>query len=127
MELKDLVGQHKLTGVFIGTKKINHYGRQEDVLFITFILDGITYTATEDPDDGYRSAMKNIIISNEKVSNIFPPIEVLAMMEEDRSGRKYDVLKLINIVTGKTILAVGTKDIDDYYPSYVSEWMPENI
>jgi len=122
MELKDLIGKHVLSGVDMSNKSIGMYEDDfEDCQVIDFVLDGKTYTAIEDPEDGYRSCMSEIKESEELVSNTFVGQEVVAKMRDN------DVLELIDINTGKTVLAVGTGNTDDYYPYFVAEFTPENM
>ena len=54
MELQELVGLHKLSGVDMSNEKIKEeWGDSfEDCQVINFILDKKTYTAIEDPSDG---------------------------------------------------------------------------
>jgi len=59
MELKDLAGEHILTGVDFENETIEKYCEA-----VNFILDNETYTAIQDPNDGYRSCMREIINSS---------------------------------------------------------------
>ena len=120
MELTDLVGEHTLTGVDTFFNVGADYWHQ-DASVIRFRLDGVVYVATEDPDDGYRSSLKEIIIQeNDRVTNEFPPVKVVGTM-------KHDILILKNVENGKVVLEVGTDNSDDYYPSFVSYFNPENM
>ncbi len=128
MELKELVGEHVLSGVDMSTKSIQQYGeRYEDCQVINFVLDGKTYTAIEDPEDGYRSCMNEIKESEEPVSNVFEGQRVLAKMRDDDRYETNDVLELVDLQTGKVVLSVGTGNTDDYYPYWVAEFTPENM
>lgn len=123
MELKDLVGLHKLSAVDTGfSEDINGYGPAET---ISFTLDGITYTAMEDPQDGLRSCMSEIAVDKDrKMKNKFKPVKVVGRYVESYSR---DILELIDIQTGETVLEVGTSDYNDYYPCFVSSWRPEGL
>lgn len=129
--LESLVGEHVLDAVDTFTESVKcEYGDYyEDCEIIRFRLDGVVYTAIEDPSDGYRSCMERLFVSGDMpVSNVFPPIRVLARMKEREAyGGEPDVLELIDLVTGKTVMAVGTDNSDDYYPSFVSSFWPENM
>lgn len=59
--LKSLCGIHTLSAVEYG-----HSDDGQSELFY-FTLGGITYCAEEDPDDGYRSAMGSLTISNKQL------------------------------------------------------------
>jgi hypothetical protein len=129
MELEGLVGEHVLSGVDTGNEKVKEsYGEGfEDCNVINFILDGVVYTAIEDPEDGYRSCMREIAVSDKKITNIFPGQRVLGRMRGTQGGEENDVLDLLDMKTGKIVLSVGTGNINDYYPYFVSEFTPENM
>ena len=114
MELKDLVGKHYFSG--FDTIMIDDYE------VVRFVLDSKTYKATEDPSDGYRSYLSDIEVTNEIVSNTFPPQEVVGVMDN-----KNDLIHFIDTTTGKIVLCIGTADSDDYYPSCVMYFSPENL
>ena len=61
MQFEDLVGLHQLSGVDESSEvRPSGWGSgDESVGVILFIIDGVTYKAVENPDDGYRSS--NII------------------------------------------------------------------
>lgn len=128
MELNDLVGKRVLTGVDCYNEEVqrswgNYHGEH-----ISFVLDGVTYTAIEDEEDGYRSSMRDIGVSAYVVKNTIPAEEVVGRMRtEGRYHGTDDVLELISTTTGKVVLEVGTENCDDYYPSFVASWSPENL
>ena len=125
--LEDLLGKRILTGVGESTGKIVDYcGDEVNSDRISFILDGVTYTAIEDPSDGYRSAMKELIVGGE-VKNTFPPCEVLCRKAPDNEYVKNDALQMIDTTTGKVVLTVGTQNFDDYYPSFWAEFNPGHM
>ena len=82
--LDALVGLHSLDPVDVGSQQIERYGSQEDCNTISFRLDGIVYTAIEDPSDGYRSSMDNIFVDNREMKNVFPSIQVMAKKKGKR-------------------------------------------
>lgn len=129
MELKDLIGLHKLSGVDITNQQVkSEYGSGfEDCQCISFCLDGKVYTAIEDPGDGYRSSMREIKISDIELKNKFPAVKVMGVMKPDDNYAKNETLQLLNIKTGQVILEVGKDNTDDYYPYFVSNFTPENM
>lgn len=130
MELKDLVGLHVLDAVDFNTEKILQWGDVFEFCQVcSFRLDGTTYKVIEDPDDGYRSAMKEIVVSKDTILvNVFAKCDVFARHRTKRNyGENDDVLELIDIKTGQVVLEVGTEDIDDYYPGFVARFTPENM
>lgn len=127
MELKDLVGLHFLTGVDFENFETGGYYNW-DAQVVNFVLDGITYTATEDPEDGYRSCMREIKVSDFRVTNIFPAIQVLGVMRRrEFSSYDSDIIDFYDTKNGKPVLSVGTDNLDNYYPSFVSDFQPENM
>lgn len=130
MELKDLIGKHVLTGVDCYNEDIqSEYGSSTyHGQHISFVLDGLTYTAMEDDNDGYRSAMRDLKVSTHEMKNTFAPEEVVGKI---RTKGEYnstdDVLELISAKTGKIVLEIGTENVDDYYPGFVSNFRPENL
>lgn len=137
VEFSDLVGEHTLTGVSEGEVRYTPYewSGEEVANTITFVLDGVAYTAQEDPRDGYRSCMGELHVGGE-CTNLFPPVRVIAREVAERKGgtpgewewrTTVDVLELLDAETGKVVLEVGTHDSDDYYPSFVASFMPEHM
>jgi len=129
MELKDLVGEHVLTGVGFGElEKKECYDEAQNV--IDFILDGKIISAIEDPSDGYRSMMKELIENRPGVviNNRFDSVKVVGSL---RNKAEYEseseIIDFIDCITKKTVLSVGTKDIQDDYPNFVWDWNPENL
>lgn len=93
-----------------------------------FRLNGKVYTVTEDPGDGYRSSMSEITEGDYPMANTFASQRVIG---RHRTVYEYggisDVLELIDVGTGKTIIEVGTDDVNDYYPTFVANFQPENM
>jgi hypothetical protein len=128
--MESLVGKHVLTGVDEINRKIEDYSRSlQDCQCINFILDGITYTAIENPDDGYRSMLDKIIVSDESITNIFNPVRVVVSVitKSKEYDNECEILDFVDMVNGKTIMEIGTYNSDDYYPSFVANWIPENM
>lgn len=130
MELKDLVGLHKLSGVDMSNEKIKEeWGDSfEDCQVVNFILDKKTYTAIEDPSDGYRSSMREIKLSKVVIKNVFGPCKVMGVMRQrGRDDGDHDIIDFYDVKTGRVVLSVGTSYADNYYPSFVAEFMPESM
>ena len=124
MQLENLVGLHKLTGVeYTSMKCTGFFGSETDAQGIAFVLDGHVYLALEDENDGYRSACRDLIANDRHmVSNIFEPVEVFCIYGADR---EMDTLDIWDINTNKKILSVGTDNRDGYYPCFVGVFHPE--
>ena len=125
VDLESLVGEHKLSGVDPGvTVQVDRWGRTETVNAVRFRLDGKTYTAAENPDDGYRSSMDELRVGDEPVQNRWRAVRVVGSMRGRGCCEEHDVLELRDVKTGKVVLAVGTGNSNDYYPYFVGEFDP---
>lgn len=131
VNFEDLVGEHMLSGVDITTESTNDYYDNVDATVVRFILDGITYKATENPSDGYRSYCSEIVICDDKVSNTFPEHKVIGKMNTgDNSGNyggENHIIEFYDAETKGVVLEIGTSNSDDYYPCAVIHWTPENL
>ena len=122
MELAALVGRWVLSGAEPGyTPKKSFYGGEPT---LSFILDSKTYTAVEDPADGYRSYLRDVYEGGE-CANTFAGEEVdIRLVEGDRYF--YGIIAT-STATGEEILRIGTNDYDDYYPVCILEFHPQNL
>lgn len=127
MRLEDLIGEHELTGVDFGELPPDNDRRWDIANTMTFVLDGHAYLATEDPSDGYRSCMSDIVEVPNTVKNTFAPCRVVGRHRTSSTYGSDDILELIDVVTGEAVLEVGTENDDDYYPSYIANFMPERM
>jgi hypothetical protein len=130
IELKDLVGEHYLSGFDRSVEKVELWENMyEEADAVKFVIDGLTYKAIEDPCDQLRSMLREIEVTDEKVTNSFPPQKVIAKMKDDGewSGETHNTIQFIDVVTEKVVLEVGTDNTDDYYPYCVLHWYPENL
>lgn len=137
VDFSDLVGERILTGVSEGEVRHKPYewSGEEVANTITFVLDGVAYTAQEDPSDGYRSYLGELYVGGE-CANRFDAVRVSARTVTSRTtttanGYSWttvvDLLELVDVETGKVVLEVGTDNSDDYYPSFVASFMPEHM
>lgn len=124
IEFNTLLGEHILDGVDFGSET-DKYG--DDCQLMSFRLDGDVYTAKENPADGYRSSLEYLIKSDAPIKNSFTPCRVVCKEKgRDRYGSN-DTLQFIDLKTGQIVLEVGTDNDDDYYPSFVASFAPENM
>lgn len=123
-DFKLLVGKKKLSGVDVTSQSVNG----EDVTSVVFILDKVKYKVIEDLNDGYRSSACSPEIVRDKVKNSFPSVDVLCRHKtKGYNIGEDDILELLSLKTGQTILEIGTHNIDDYYPSFVCNFSAEAI
>lgn len=132
MEYKDFVGYHTLSGIELGMTKAKTYELDDvDAGYIRFILDGVTYEAIENPDDGYRQYCDGIYEADKPCKFKFPPVGV-EIVEKDGSRETdsdeyLEGLVFKDIVTDQEVLKIGTNYWDSYYPTCVFEWHPDGL
>ena len=120
-----LVGPHWLTGWDHGITPGNPQRYEEDASHVRFVLDGVTYRASEDPSDGYRSCLGSLAIEPADAAPVphIPPTYVIARKS---SNVDHDVLEFVT-EHDALVLEIGTSNSDDYYPSFVGAFYPENL
>lgn len=123
--LETLCGEHLFSGCEMAIENIYDplLDRGVDCNVCLFTFDGVTYEAIEDPDDGYRSYCSDVIISDKEPMYRFPEIKVVCCMDEYGG----DILVVRDVLNGKTVLEIGTKYTDDFYPCCHFSYMPENM
>jgi hypothetical protein len=119
VELKNLVGLHQLEGVDFGVNNQLH----RDASVCLFRLDGVTYAAMEDPEDGYRSMLKGIVVTEQPLLNKFPPVPVMATFTD---ADEDSILTFYSLETSRVLFRIGTDYTDSYYPMFIFEFHPEN-
>lgn len=119
--LKSLVGRHILSGIETGEYHIEEYPYGA-ANYIKFTLDGITYMAKEDPDDDFRSYLDGLDITEKPCLYQFPGIQIICRMVK---GPR-DVLEMIDYISGREILVIGTDYTEPDYPVCIFRYKPEN-
>lgn len=133
MVLSDLVGVHTMTGIETGTvKRENWWLGEDNCNYVKFRLDGVTYMAVEDPDDGYRSLCRELEVVDEECKTRLPDILVECKMRDDFHDdvwgtEENDILEFYDTVNKQMFMAVGTGNTNDYYPYFAFEYMPEEL
>lgn len=128
VKLESLTGKHLLSGAFFDAVHEPQYegGSSEECQVLRFTLDGQNYEAVEDPEDGYRSALKEIRKSEVAPATMFPAVEVVGEISDSEYGGE-DCILQFKTSAGKIVMEIGTCDIDDYYPGFVALFRPENL
>ncbi len=122
MKLKNITGTKVLDAVDFQTENAVNSGYSQ---ICRFRLDGVVYVAVEDPDDGYRSMMEELLIDNDAtMKNVFIGCNVVCNHIEKNGDEDDDILELVDAKTQKTVLRVGTGNYNDYYPYFVAEFDP---
>ena len=124
-ELVEFIGTFTLTGFdrYVVPKVEKYDG---DSAVALFILDNVTYAIVEDPEDGYRSSMKDLFVTKEICKNKIPPHIVEGKKKPNGYG-KNDVIDFYDVFTNKIVLSIGTSDCDDYYPCCQMLFTPEHL
>lgn len=126
-------GIHYLSGIGYSTKE-DGWG-YKDINVYLFCIDGKTYGAYEDPDDGYRS-FGCLEEMDAKCQYTFPPQAVRVVNERvDRINHEdgwheYEdkfMTHILDAVNGKEVLVVGTDFSESYYPMAIFNYTPENL
>lgn len=113
----------------------------------SFCLEGWTFTAFEDPSDGYRSSLAFLVAREGNFcSETFEPCPMLPRLRtarrrswdvEEEGAREAvwalgetpeghaDIFELVEPSTGRVALAVGTDRGEDWYPRFVGAHDPE--
>lgn len=127
--LASLVGLHMLDAIDMDSIAMPRWEGDESFepsAVCRFRLDGTLYSAIEDPNDGYRSSMRDLRVGGSApIRNVFGPVQVLCVYRDKQGYHESDLLEFYDAANGKLVLTVGTDNSDDYYPSYVAAFRPE--
>ena len=106
---------------FIGNHILNavQYGKNGNGIFV---LDGVTYEAVEDPDDGYRSYLDEVKVAEPIAALYNVPVLVVPIEDPDKDG-----IVFIDKRNMRPVLSLGTDFYEDYYPCYFFDYTPQNI
>lgn len=132
VKLKDLAGDHTLSGVELGQALREGWAGKENCNYVKFTVDGTHYQAFEDPSDGYRSYCDDLETVSEPCRTPLPDIEVEikyvdACRIDDFWTRDCDIIQFIDKANKQVILEVGTENVGDWYPSCIFHYYPENM
>ena len=85
-----------------------------------FKLGNLVLEAVENPDDGYRSSLRDVVVHPSKTlkANI-PPVEVFVRQSSGLTDGHEIVSK-----DGYVLLEIGTNHTDSYYPCFVFSYTP---
>ena len=142
VSLEHFQGEGLLLGVWFTEAKIDDSDYDLSSC-VYFMLDGIIYVVRENPDDGYRSHLRDVVVNNSLMPvNVWsPPEPVFCTYIEkwedsvttdvtDDDYYRQEELALVEVVSTKTkklVLTFGTSNTNDYYPSFVGVFHPENM
>ena len=128
--LQELIGLHTLTGVDYGQREVTKYGDVTETVNALYLeIDGFTLAFVEDPSDGYRSTLDEILeipSSEYCFTTRFQPTQVLCAWDKGNYGDD-NVVVFIDTTTGKAVVRAGTSNAHDYYPCYMAEYNPESL
>ena len=127
---KELVGEH----IFKYVPKLDvRHPLSSDANGVLFGLDNMVYLVFEDENDGYRSCAGPLLSfegAAYELGGSYHEYLREAVVCSHGTRCEYgeaDTLEVRSKETGDLIFRVGTDNTDDYYPSFVVEWRPENL
>lgn len=89
------------------------------------------YEVIEDENDGYRSSMEELLVVPRSRWEIFPDAPLAMVIVEhsdtpvyDYTGDGNDIWLIKDIVLRHIWLEFGTRNTNDYYPSFVFNYRP---
>ena len=118
IELCDFIGKH-----FIGGVEFDEYLRANRM---TLVIDDIPFGFIEDEDDGYRSMLDCIEISDAVVKNTFDKVLLKWTIDPGEDILFAYSLGVKDMREEKACVRVGTDLVDSYYPTFLDYWAPEN-
>ena len=110
-----LNGYHKLSGV------------DNDGVFVRFTLDGITYEYETKKDSCDNTYMEGPRVVNNEVKNKFLECVVKCKYSEDLNSEHFCGIEMIDDVSKKEVLTIGTDHSYEYHPVAWFEFYPENL
>ena len=129
MSWDDLCGERMLRAIRTDVR----HPFQSEANGVALDLDDITVFVFEDPNDGYRSCATEPMIVKEPLyafgcdpDYIRAPV-LIRRWTKSEYGDGADGVEFIDKRNGKTILLLGTDNVEDYYPSYTCDWRPQNL
>ena len=133
VELDDFIGkEYLLTGV--DKERIpnpnydeDRYYEDETLNVIRFVLDDVIYQVEENPDDGWRSSMRDIKVIDTNIQNRFGSVTVKAQWMAHSDYVENYVVEFVDVLSNKVVLSVGTGNWNDWYPYFVDRWEPQNL
>lgn len=125
----DLRGKRTLRGVRTDVRHL--FDNYSDGIAVD--LGDITVLAFEDANDGYRSCCPGPLISRVPLSSLAPHSEYLnvpvlvKLWSRDDNGGVAEGIEILDRRNGKTVVQIGTRNYDDYYPVFTANYYPQNI
>jgi hypothetical protein len=97
-------------------KQFKYYGANCN----QFKLGSRVYEAIEDPDDGYRSCMRELVLVD-KPQGIFSRQAIATVFVREQNY----LYEIVDVKDGYVWLTFGTDSYDDYYPCFHFEPHPK--
>lgn len=123
-------GADALQELAVAGAQLDFYGVDNNC----FKLGDAVYEALEDEDDGYRSYLRSINVTQTEglifFSQPLARVRVVVAGSEARFGwspyePRSSFYVLRDVVDGHVWLCIGTDGSDDYYPLFVFEYQPK--
>lgn len=104
-------------------REYDFYGVDNNTFCIGSNGSRMALEALEDESDGYRSYFGCFATSS--VGKIFFGTPVARVKFVDSSAGPFSGWSLVDVTTGHVWLRVGTDNLDDYYPCFTFDYMPD--
>lgn len=120
-----LCGRHRLETVNTALRHPRFTGDDPDEA-VAIQMDGRVFFFVEDGNDGYRSSLSMVLSGRGYLAgtHVGRDVDVTHVTSGDDYTSISSVFEFRDVQTGKLALAIGTSDIDDYYPSFICRWDP---
>lgn len=132
VEMSSIVGDHMLSGCDYGDVTVveaySGLGNSDVCNRIRFKLGDWVYVCIENPDDGYRSCMRELYripFAKSGMTNVFESMPVEIEYIENRGGASVEIIEIR--YRKLLVIQAGTDRSDDYYPSFVGLFQPEAL
>lgn len=90
-----------------------------------FKLGDSVYEALEDENDGYRSCLGSIELTQSQGIFFKMPLARVKVVDGSSVRGCFDGWSLVDIEDGHEWLSVGTENYDDYYPCFIFDYRPK--
>lgn len=130
----DLVGIHTLDTAFVMSVLPEDPDGWADrrAQVVSFGMNGKTYSAAEDPSDGYRSSLDYIeeheghTEALKGAALVGRKVKIVHVTQPDIHSYDdgCDILRFVDVDTYHVWGEIGTANSQDYYPRFVLSWNP---
>ncbi len=122
-----LCGRHRLETVNTAVRHPK-FGSDDPDDAVAIQMDGRIFLFVEDGEDGYRSRLGSVLSGAGHLyggSHVGREVDVTYVTNgDDYGGATCSMFEFRDVETGKLALAIGTEDMEDYYPNFTCKYDP---